>query len=392
MAEQARTLDSYTHWLALQLTPGVGARLGAELLRRFGAPERVFAASLTELEACGLPAPVAQTMASGTPLKAAERELEKVRQLGCRLLAWDDPAYPPLLKEIYDPPVLLYVSGDVAALSTVCLGMVGARKPTPYGEQVTQKLAEELAARGLTIVSGLARGIDSAAHRGALATPGGKTVAVLGCGIEVDYPKENKKLRQQIEANGCVLTEFPLGTFPAPQNFPIRNRIVAGLSWGVVVAEGSRYSGSLITGRLAMEYNRQVYGLPGNITNPKSHAPNTLIKQGAKLVEGWEDVVEELPTPVRAEILSRLAEMVSAEPAQAELPLTAELDGNVRAVFSILKVDEAQHVDQVVEATALTSSDVLAALFELEMKGLVRQLPGKFFLRVLSAATRSGAA
>lgn len=384
-------LERYNYWLAVLLTPGVGARLAAELLKRFGSPDRIFAASLTELEACGLPPPVAQTIVSGAPLKAAEQEMEKIRQLGCRLLAWDEPDYPMLLKEIYDPPVLLYLQGDASVLSSHCVAMVGARKPTPYGQQIAERLAEELSARGLTIVSGLARGIDSAAHRGALRPAAGKTIAVLGCGIDVDYPKENKKLRKEIETNGCLITEFPLGTFPAPQNFPIRNRILAGLCWGVLVVEGRRYSGSLITGRLAMEYNRQVYGVPGNITNPKSHAPNALIKQGAKLVESWEDVIEELPTPVRAEILERLAASLPAGE-QKELPLTAELSGVERAVFGILKVDEALHVDQVVEATAIASSDVLAALFDLEMKGLIRQLPGKFFLRVLPATTRSGAA
>ena len=241
-----------------------------------------------------------------------------------------------------------------------------------------------MAGRGLTIVSGLARGIDSTAHRGALEASG-KTVAVLGCGIDVDYPKENKKLRAQIESNGCVITEFPIGIFPAPQNFPIRNRIIAGLSWGVVVGEGGRYSGSLITGRLAMEYNRQVYGIPGNITNSRSAAPNSLIKQGAKLVETWEDVVEELPTPVRSEILERLAAAAQPSAGQEALPLVENLSATEQAVFGILKVDEAVHVDQVVEASGLNPSDVLAALFGLEMKGLIRQLPGKFFLRVLPA-------
>ncbi|MFQ5778871.1 MAG: DNA-processing protein DprA, partial [Terriglobia bacterium] len=363
----AQKLERYNYWLAVLLTPGIGARLAAELLKRFRAPEKIFAASLTELESCGLPPSVAQTITSGAPLKAAEQELDKVRQCGARLLAWDEPDYPPLLKEIYDPPVLLYVQGDVTALSSHCLAMVGARKPTIYGTQVTERLGQELAARGLTIVSGLARGIDSAAHRGALQAPGGKTVAVLGCGMDYDYPKENKKLRARIEARGCVLTEFPLGTYPAPQNFPIRNRIIAGLSWGVMVVEGGRYSGSLITGRLAMEYNRQVYGLPGNITSPKSQAPNALIKQGAKLVETWEDVVEELPTPVRAEILERAA---AAGAVPAELSLAADLSATERSVYRILKVDAAQHVDQVVETTELSSSDVLAALFGLEMKGL----------------------
>ena len=383
----AQGLERYTYWLAVGLTPGIGARLAAELLKRFGAPEKIFSASKAELEACGLPAPVAQTIVSRSPLQAAEQELEKVRQLGARLLAWDEPDYPRLLKEIYDPPVLLYVRGDVSVLSNHCVAIVGSRTPTPYGGQVTERLAEELAARGLTVVSGLARGIDSAAHRGALKVAGGKTAAVLGCGIDVDYPKENKKLRAQIEANGCLLTEFPIGLFPAPQNFPIRNRIIAGLAWGVLVVEGGRYSGSLITGRLAMEYNRQVYGVPGNITNPKSSAPNTLIKQGAKLVETWEDVIEELPTPVRSEILERLAASAPAE--QKALPLIENLSAAAKGVYAILKVDEALHVDQVVEATELSPSDVLAALFDLEMKGLIRQLPGKYFLRVLPASVGS---
>ncbi len=219
----AQDLTRYTYWLAVLLTPGVGARLAAELLKRLGAPEKVFSASRAELEACGLPTPVAGTIQSRSPLKAAEEELEKVRQLGCRLLAWDEPDYPPLLKEIYDSPMLLYVRGDAAVLSSHCLAIVGSRQPSPYGQQVTGRLAQDLAGRGLTIVSGLARGIDSTAHRGAL-DASGKTIAVLGCGIDVDYPKENKKLRAQIESNGCVITEFPIGIFPAPPPTASSNR------------------------------------------------------------------------------------------------------------------------------------------------------------------------
>ncbi|MFQ5926181.1 MAG: DNA-processing protein DprA [Terriglobia bacterium] len=382
----AQGLERYTYWLAMTLTPGIGARLAAQLLKRLGAPERIFAASLTELEGAGAPASVAQTLHSRAPLKAAETELEKIRQLGCRLLAWDEPDYPELLKQIPDPPVLLYLRGDTTVLKSHCLAVVGSRKPTPYGLQVCERLAQQLAERGLTIVSGLARGLDSAAHRGALNAAGGKTIAVLGTGIDTDYPKENKKLRRQIEANGCVLTEFPLGIFPAPQNFPIRNRIIAGLSWGVVIVEGAEYSGALITGRLALDYNRQVYAVPGNITNRKSWAPNNFIKQGAKLVTDWEDVVEELPTPVRNEILAQLA-AVAPSTAQPGLPLTDHLSNIERTLFGILKGDEALHVDQLVESSELRSSDVLAALFDLEMKGLIRQLPGKYFLRALPVAS-----
>ena len=386
-----REIESYQYWLAVMLTPGVGSRTSAELLKRFGNPERIFAASKTELEACGLPAPVSNEIVSGRPLSAAEQELEKVRQHNARLLAWDEPEYPALLKEIYDPPVLLYVRGDVAALSTPCIAMVGARAPSPYGRQVAERIAGDLAARGLTIVSGLARGIDTCGHRGALEA-GGKTVAVLGCGLDVDYPKENRKLRQQIERNGCVLTELPLGIYPAPQNFPVRNRIIAGLSWGAIVVEGGRYSGSLITGRLAMEFNRQVYAVPGNITSKRSAAPNLLIKQGAKLVEGWEDVVEELPTPLRTDILERIAQAETAGDAvQEPLPLTENLSATEQKVFGILKADEALHVDALVEATGLSPAGVLTALLELEMKGIVRSLPGKNYLRAIGAGEKINA-
>ena len=382
-------LERYTYWLAVKLTPGVGSRLSAELLKFFGTPEAVFAASKAKLESAGLPAPVSSAIASGAPLQAAEQELEKVRQQGAHLLSWDEPEYPALLKEIYDPPVLLYVRGNVKVLATNCIAMVGARSPSPYGRQVAERLAEDLAARGCTIVSGLARGIDTCGHQGALKA-GGKTVAVLGCGIDVDYPKENRKLRDEIEKKGCVITEFPLGAFPAPQNFPIRNRIVAGLSWGAIVVEGGRYSGSLITGRLAMEYNRQVYGVPGNVTNQRAVAPNLLIKQGAKLTESWEDVIEELPLPVRSEILERIAASeAEGQPVQEELPLADNLTATQKKVFGILKADEALHVDQLVEGAGLSPGEVLTSLLELEMKGIVRQLTGNNFLRVLGAHTSS---
>ncbi len=201
-----RELEQYTYWLAVMLTPGVGSRLSAELLKFFGTPERVFAASKTELEACGLPGPVSIAIASGSPLKAAEQELDKVRLQGAGLLAWDEPEYPALLKEIYDPPVLLYVRGEVAALSTTAMAMVGARSPSPYGRQIAERLAEDLAARGLTIVSGLARGIDAAAHRGALRADG-RTLAVLGGGLLNLYPPEHRQLADEVIAHGAVMSD-----------------------------------------------------------------------------------------------------------------------------------------------------------------------------------------
>jgi DNA processing protein len=302
-----------------------------------------------------------------------------VQAAGCRLLNWDEPEYPRRLREIYDPPTLLYVRGNVELLGRHLISIVGARRPTPYGNQMAERLGRDLAERGLVITSGLARGIDSCAHKGALSTPTGTTIGVLGCGIDVVYPKENKKIFAEMEQRGAIISEFRMGTFPAPQNFPIRNRIIAGMSLGVVVVEGAQYSGSLITARLAMEFDREVFGVPGNATQPSSFGPNQLIKQGAKLVTGWEDVVEELPTPVRAELLP--VETASAAE-RAEL-VERDLAPTERPLYELLSVDEPRHVDELVELSGLTSSEVLAALFDLELKGVIRQLPGKQFLKVL---------
>jgi DNA processing protein len=369
----------YLGWVALALTPGLGARMAGKLLRQFGSPEAIFNASLTALEGQRLPAAVAQAIHSRQPMSAAAKELAQAQQAGYRLVTWDEPAYPHLLREIYDPPPLLYVRGNTELLNRHSISMVGARRPTPYGNQMAERLGRDLAARGLVIVSGLARGIDACAHRGALSTPAGTTVAVLGCGIDVVYPKENRNLFEEIEQRGAIISEFPMGTFPGAQNFPIRNRVIAGMSLGVVCVEGAQYSGSLITSRLAMEFSREVFGVPGNVTQPTSFGPNQLIKQGAKLVTSWEDVVEELPTPVRAELLP-----VESPSAQERASLVQEsLAPGERALYELLCVDQARHVDELLELSGLTSSEVLAALFDLEMKGVVRQLPGKQFLKVL---------
>jgi DNA processing protein len=371
--------DQYLGWVALALTPGLGARMAGKLLRQFGSPEAVFNASLTALEGQRLPASVAQAIHSRQPMSAAAKELAQAQQAGYRLMTWDEPAYPHLLREIYDPPPILYVRGNTELLNRHGISVVGARRPTPYGNQMAERLGRDLAARGLVVVSGLARGIDACAHRGALSTPAGTTIAVLGCGIDVIYPKENRKLFEAIEQRGAIISEFPLGTFPGAQNFPIRNRVIAGMSLGVVCVEGAQYSGSLITSRLAMEFSREVFGVPGNVTQPTSFGPNQLIKQGAKLVTSWEDVVEELPTPVRAELLP-----VESPSAQERASLVEEsLAPGERTLYELLAVDQARHVDELLELSGLTSSEVLAALFDLEMKGVVRQLPGKQFLKVL---------
>ncbi len=372
-------LDASLDWLSLSLTPGLGSRLTGKLLREFGSPGEVFRASLTALEACHLPAAPAQAIQSKRAHKDAEEELAQVRKLGCRLLNWDEPEYPQRLLEIYDPPPLLYVRGDAGVLNRHSISMVGTRRPTPYGNQVAERLGHNLAERGLSIVSGMARGIDSLAHQGACRATRGAPIGVLGTGVDVIYPKENRKLFAEVEKRGALISEFPLGTHPAPENFPVRNRVVAGISLGVVVVQGAQYSGSLITARLAMEFGREVYGVPGNITVDVSFAPNQMIKQGAKLVTSWEDVIEELPTEIRAELFPVEA-TTSAERASL---IEEALSAVEKKIFSLLGTDESIHVDELVEKAELNSSEVLATLCEMEMKGMVRQLPGKQFIKIL---------
>ena len=372
-------LDSSLSWLALSLTPGLASRLSARLLRRFESPEGVFRASVAQLEECHLPAPVVRSVAKKEAFKRAEKELAGIRRIaGCRLINWTEPEYPQSLLQIYDPPVMLYLRGDPQILNLPSLGIVGTRKPTLYGSQMAERLGRDLAARGVVIVSGMARGIDAIGHQGAMAV-NGRAIGILGTGIDVCYPKENKKLYEKVLERGAILSEFPLGTYPAPENFPMRNRIVAGMPLGIVVVEGAQYSGSLITARLAMEFGREVFGVPGNVTQPVSFAPNQLIKQGAKLVTNAEDVIEELPTPVRAMLVQ--AEQPEAE--QRNLVLAASLNEAEKKLYEMLSADEPKHIDGIVERSGLNSSVVLATLFDLEMKGIIRQLPGKQFSKVL---------
>jgi DNA processing protein len=372
-------LDASLSWLALALTPGLASRLSARLLRKFGAPDAVFRASLPEIESCHLPAPVVQAIVKKESFKRAEKELDGARKIAnCSLLNWTEPEYPRNLLQIYDPPVLLYVRGDPQVLNLPSLSIVGTRRPTLYGTQMAQRLGRELAARGLVVVSGMARGIDAIGHQGAMDAQG-RAIGVLGTGIDVCYPKENKKLYEKVLERGAIISEFPLRTHPAPENFPVRNRIVAGMPLGVVVIEGAQYSGSLITARLAMEFGREVFGVPGNATQPVSFAPNLLIKQGAKLVTCAEDVIEELPTPVRAALVQ--AEQPEAE--QRNLLAADSLNGSEKKLYELLNAEEPVPIDDIVERSGLNSSDVLASLFNLEMKGIIRQLPGKQFSKVL---------
>jgi DNA processing protein len=389
------TEDDQIHWLALRMAAGLGTRKAGQLIATFRTPQAVFQASRSELEAAGLAPAVAQSVASGCAFEDAVAQREKLLQAGAELVPITDPRYPSRLKEIFDPPPLLYAKGRVELLGSLMLAIVGTRRPTAYGTAAATRLSQDLATAGLTIVSGMARGIDTAAHRAALDTQG-DTIAVFGCGVDELYPVENRKLAKEIAGKGLILSEFPMGTPPYPQNFPVRNRIVSGLSLGVLVVEGGEYSGSAITAKLAAEQNREIFAVPGNITSKMSWGPNLLIKQGAKLVQEWNDVVAELATEDRRTLGERfrkqlnLKEIVgpvtsgatsasySTETLKAE-PMKAV----GRAVLAALAPDSPVALDLLIEAIpGCSPSEVIAVLFDLEMTGLVRQLPGKNFLRV----------
>jgi DNA processing protein len=367
--------------LALSLTPGLGPTRVRKLIEHFGSPERVLHASLTELEATGMQAVSAQSLATGKALELAQQECAKAAEAGARIIVLTDPEYPQRLKEIYDPPVVLFVRGNAEILAKPGIAVVGTRHPTPYGIGMAERLASDLAAHGLVILSGMARGVDTAAHRGAIAAKG-RTAAVFGTGIDVMYPKENTRLAEQILAlGGALISEFPMGTFAAPQNFPIRNRIISGMSVGVLVVEAAEYSGTRITARCALEQNRDVYAVPGNVTNKNSWGPNTLIKQGAKLVATWEDVWEELPADVQIALTPVADE--SSEAQTASLFPDDIASPHEKKILKLLKADEATHIDHLVEVleNEMSSSEIFAALFELELNGKVRQLPGKNFVK-----------
>lgn len=381
--EQARLA-----WMALTLTPGMGPTRIAKTVRALEAAGRLFESSLTELEATGMPAASAQFIFAGRAHEAAENEMKRVADAGGSIVTPEDETYPERLREIYDPPAVLWIRGDAALLTRPGIAVVGTRHPSPYGAGMAEMLSRDLARRRLVILSGMARGVDTAAHKGALEA-GGKTVAVWGTGIDVVYPKENKKLAENIvSSGGTIVSEFPMGTFPAPQNFPIRNRILSGMSVGVLVIEAAEYSGTRITARCAMEQNRDVYAVPGNVTNKNAWGPNTLIKQGAKLTATWEDVWEDLPSEIREGLEAEHSAAASGESKIGEgasLFSNKPLAAHEQMVLDRLRQDESTQLDELIERleAELGSAEIFTALFELEIAGRVRQLPGKNYVRCL---------
>lgn len=349
-----------------------------------------------------MPAEAAQFCFDGRSRAAALDEAQRVAEAGASFVTPADDHYPQRLLEIYDPPPVLWVRGNAEVLNRAGIAVVGTRHPTPYGSGMAEMLSRDLARRGVVILSGMARGVDTCAHKGAL-DAGGITIAVWGTGIDVIYPKENKKLAEQIvQQGGALISEFPMGTFPAPQNFPIRNRTLSGMSVGVLVVEAAEYSGTRITARCALEQSRDVYAVPGNATNKNAWGPNTLIKQGAKLTATWEDVWEDLPSQVRAELEGRLEAQTGAGnrgnessnggsaslfpgaatlfPEAAAMPPMSEQE---RLVMQHLRQDEALQLDELIERLEpkMVSGEVFTALFELELAGRVKQMPGKNYVR-----------
>lgn len=374
-------------WLGLVLTPGLGPRRILRAIEKAGSARRLLDLPLTELEGLNLPMQAAQFVHSGMARKAADEELERMVQTGAGFLTHADDVYPVRLREIFDAPPVLWLRGDASLLSRPSIAVVGTRRPSPYGTGMAEMLARDLSANGMLILSGMARGVDTAAHKGALAAKK-PTVAVWGTGVDVIYPKENKSLAEQIVATGgAILSEMPLGTFPAPQNFPKRNRILSGLSVGVLVVEGGEFSGTRVTARCAIEQNRDVFAVPGNVTNKNAWGPNTLIKQGAKLTATWEDVWEELPTDVRMELEGQSGIASERQPA-ASLFEEKPLPPAEESLLRVLRHDEALQMEEILEKLEgeMSSSEIYTALFELELAGRIRQLPGKNYVKSFPAA------
>ncbi|MFC2141820.1 DNA-processing protein DprA [Acidobacteriota bacterium] len=362
--------ENLVGWIGLSLVFHEKLASFQKILRAFSPIGDVYHARIRDLKALGVEEDAARQLLAPATQERARKELDRLDRAGFGVLTWDDEGYPERLREIYDPPAVLYYAGRSQLLEGPGVSVVGAREPTPYGRAVAEKLASDLAERGVVVISGLARGIDATAHWGALRT--GSTAAVLGSGLDVVYPRENRKLWEKIAEEGVVITEYPLGSRPLQHHFPLRNRIISGLALAVVVVEAASRSGSLITARLALEQNREVQAVPGNITSELSRGANWLIKSGARLVEGWEDVIEELPVPWREELRGRIPERPTPPPA-----LTAA----EKSLLDQLRPDELRHVDELVDETRLSVSEVLAHLLSLELKGCVSPRPGQYYQR-----------
>lgn len=381
--------ESLKYWIALRSVEEVGAVGFQNLLKAFASPREVFSANPLALRVVpGIGAKTADHIRSFADWGMVEKEMKKAGDLGVAFVTSDDPLYPANLLNVYDRPPYLYVKGSLAP-EEICVAVVGSRLASVYGKFTTEKFSRELALKGITVVSGLARGIDAAAHRGALAGKG-RTIAVLGCGLDIVYPPENEALAAAIAASGALVTEYPFGTPPNAPNFPSRNRIISGISFGVVVMEAGEKSGSLITARIAAEQGRSVFAVPGEIGAAGSKGTHHLIKQGAVLIENVEDILEEILPQAGLSSSGSIEPLVSsgsdasesragaaAQSAQVEIPGVGNRENRMLSLLSFRPMD----IDTLIRSSGLAPQDVLNTLLTLELKGLIRQIPGKQFLR-----------
>jgi DNA processing protein len=355
------------YWVALNTVPNVGQIRFVSLVKHFGSPQKVLEASVREISKVEDVGEITASCIKGqVNYKEAERQVKAFEKSGCGWMTFTDSDYPKRLRQISDPPPFLFVKGSLTEADELAVALVGSRQATDYGKTITQRITSELVAKGITIVSGLATGIDSYAHKAALEA-GGRTIAVLGCGLDIIYPSENKILAKKIEAQGALVSEFLFGTEPIAENFPKRNRIISGLSLGVIVVEAPAKSGALLTAQYALEQNREVFAVPGNLGKKTSEGANNLIKQGAKLVTRAEDILEEL----------NLSTTMTVKEFKKQLPELAEQE---KAIYQVLSV-EPIHIDNLAQESNLSISETLTGLLNLELKGLARQRSGKFFVR-----------
>ena len=376
------------YWVALKWVEGVGNVGFKALLEAFGTPQKVFEAPLSMIKAVpGIGDKTAPQIKSFKDWKKVEKELEFADRTCVSIVTSQDPLYPSQLLSTYDYPAFLYVKGHLKE-DDVNVAVVGSRTASTYGKFTTERLCRELVLRGITVISGLARGIDSAAHRGALSGKG-RTIAVLGCGLDVVYPPENEKLFTEISLQGALISEFPFGTPPNAPNFPARNRIISGISLGVVVVEASEKSGSLITARIALEQGREVFAVPGSIDSSGSRGTNKLIKQGAKLIENVEDILEEILPQVTSAPKVVKPDQRQKQPDDQQKILTSSPDlvlkETEKTVWQVLS-QKPVHIDQIITSTGLTAHEVLVILLNLELQGLIEQKPGKTYMRKESSS------
>ena len=374
------------YWLALRRVDGLGNIGIRSLLDVFSSPEAVFRASVSSLNAVpGIGKTISNNIHSFAGWPQVDRELDTLSRQDISIVTCHSPLFPPMLQTIYDAPVLLYIKGRLDP-GDITLALVGSRRASPYGKFTTEKLARELSLKGLTVVSGMARGIDSAAHKGALAA-GGRTVAVLGSGIDVVYPPENKDLYNAIAEQGAVVSEYPPGTPPNAPNFPARNRIISGMSLGVVVVEASDKSGSLITARIALDQGREVFAIPGSIDAPGSRGTHKLIKEGAALAESSDDILSVILPQVGNYFTDypkkavKSAEAVEPEKAAKSTTFDKAVLTEKETIVYHAMGDAPIHIDAIVQVSHLKTADVMQVLLSLELQGMISQMPGKMYLR-----------